>query len=186
MANLMRCKACGYVTDQGNIKDVCPACGVPAKMFEPYNHPVSLKRRRILDLHTHPVMVHFPQAFALTLFILSCFAFFVPQSLMETLSYDDKNPVGAAAVSFDTRHSHRSDGRQIKISKSHNASAKKKNHPEPDFFITAVVMAALVLSGQLLNTPTHMIYFALTIIVSLCGALLGLIGGKLLDAKFPG
>ena len=86
MANLIRCKACGFVTDQGKIKDVCPACGVPAKMFEPYTHPVSLKRRRILDLHTHPVMVHFPQAFALTLFLLSFCAFFVPQALLETLS----------------------------------------------------------------------------------------------------
>ena len=48
MANLIRCKACGYVTCEGKIKDVCPACGVPAKMFEPYTDPVSEKRRRFL------------------------------------------------------------------------------------------------------------------------------------------
>jgi uncharacterized membrane protein len=186
MANLMRCKACGYVTDQGNIKDVCPACGVPAKMFEPYNHPVSLKRRRILDLHTHPVMVHFPQAFALTLFILSCFAFFVPQSLMETLSSTIKTLsvllpfflIPAIATGL-------MDGK-LRFRKVTTPLLRKKIILSLIFFITAVVMAALVLSGQLLNTPTHMIYFALTIIVSLCGALLGLIGGKLLDAKFPG
>jgi uncharacterized membrane protein/rubredoxin len=186
MANLMRCKACGYVTDQGNIKDVCPACGVPAKMFEPYNHPVSLKRRRILDLHTHPVMVHFPQAFALTLFILSCFAFFVPQSLMETLSSTIKTLsvllpfflIPAIATGL-------MDGK-LRFRKVTTPLLRKKIILSLIFFITAVVMAALVLSGQLLNTPTHMIYFALTIIVSLCGTLLGLIGGKLLDAKFPG
>ncbi|MDD5414484.1 MAG: hypothetical protein PHH96_06640 [Smithellaceae bacterium] len=186
MANLMRCKACGYVTDQGNIKDVCPACGVPAKMFEPYNHPVSLKRRRILDLHTHPVMVHFPQAFALTLFILSCFAFFVPQSLMKTLSSTIKTLsvllpfflIPAIATGL-------MDGK-LRFRKVTTPLLRKKIILSLIFFITAVVMAALVLSGQLLNTPTHMIYFALTIIVSLCGALLGLIGGKLLDAKFPG
>jgi uncharacterized membrane protein/rubredoxin len=186
MANLMRCKACGYVTDQGNIKDVCPACGVPAKMFEPYNHPVSLKRRRILDLHTHPVMVHFPQAFALTLFILSCFAFFVPQSLMETLSSTIKTLsvllpfflIPAIATGL-------MDGK-LRFRKVTTPLLRKKIILSLIFFITAVVMAALVLSGQLLNTPTHMIYFVLTIIVSLCGALLGLIGGKLLDAKFPG
>ena len=186
MANLMRCKACGYVTDQGNIKDVCPACGVPAKMFEPYNHPVSLKRRRILDLHTHPVMVHFPQAFALTLFILSCFAFFVPQGLLETLSSTIKTLsvllpfflIPAIATGL-------MDGK-LRFRKVTTPLLRKKIILSLIFFITAVVMAALVLSGQLLNTPTHMIYFALTIIVSLCGALLGLIGGKLLDAKFPG
>ena len=43
MANLIRCKACGYVTREGKIKDVCPACGVPAKMFEPYTDPYRKK-----------------------------------------------------------------------------------------------------------------------------------------------
>ncbi len=70
MAELVRCKACGDVAVSDKIKEVCPACGVPAKMFAPFNSPISLKRRRILDLHTHPVMVHFPQdsAQVMTLF----------------------------------------------------------------------------------------------------------------------
>jgi hypothetical protein len=54
------------------------------------------------------------------------------------------------------------------------------------FFITAVVLAALALSGGFLTSPTHIVFTLLTLIISLCGALLGLIGGKLLDAKFPG
>jgi len=31
MASLIRCKACGYITKEGKVKDVCPACGVLAK-----------------------------------------------------------------------------------------------------------------------------------------------------------
>jgi uncharacterized membrane protein/rubredoxin len=186
MANLMRCKACGFVTDQGNIKDVCPACGVPAKMFEPYTHPVSLKRRRVLDLHTHPVLVHFPQAFALTLFGLSFFAFFVPAVVQEAFSATIRVlsallpffVVGAIVTGL-------MDGK-LRFRKVTTPLLKKKIILSLIFFITAVVLAALALSGGFLTSPTHIVFTLLTLIISLCGALLGLIGGKLLDAKFPG
>lgn len=186
MANLMRCKACGFVTDQGEIKDVCPACGVPAKMFEPYTHPVSLKRRRILDLHTHPVMVHFPQAFALTLFLLSFSAFFVPQALLEILSSTIK--VLSALLPFFLVAAIATglmDGK-LRFRKVTTPLLKKKILLSLVFLITAIALAALALFAQLLTFPIHLLYFLLTIIASLCGALLGLIGGKLLDAKFPG
>jgi hypothetical protein len=186
MANLMRCKACGFVTDQGNIKDVCPACGVPAKMFEPYTHPLSLKRRRILDLHTHPVLVHFPQAFALTLFLLSFFAFFVPQTLLAIL--DPTIKVLSALLPFSVILAKATgilDGK-IRFRKVTTPLLKKKILLSLIFFITAVVLAALALSGGFLTSSTHIIFNLLTLIISLCGALLGLIGGKLLDAKFPG
>lgn len=186
MENLVRCKACGYVTDQGNIKDVCPACGVPAKTFEPFKHPVSLKRRTILDLHTHPVMVHFPQAFALTLFGLSFFAFFVPAALQDILASTIK--VLSALLPFFLVLAIATglmDGK-LRFRKVTTPLLKKKIILSLVFFIVSLFMAALTLSGQLLASPTHVIYFLLTIIVSLCGALLGLIGGRLLDAKFPG
>lgn len=186
MTTLMRCKACGFVTDQVKIKDVCPACGVPAKMFEPYTHPVSLKRRRILELHTHPVLVHFPQAFALTLLLLSFFAFFVPTMLQETLSSTIKVlsfllpffVIGAIAAGL-------LDGK-LRFRKVTTPLLKKKIILSLIFFIASIVMAVLALSGQLFTYPIHVIYTFLTMIVSLCGALLGLMGGKLLDAKFPG
>lgn len=186
MDNLMRCKACGFVANQGEIKDVCPACGVPAKMFEPYTHPVSLKRRRILDLHIHPVLVHFPQAFALTLFLLSFFAFFVPAAVVETFSATIK--VLSALLPFFVIPAIASglmDGK-LRFRKVTTPLLKKKIILSTVFFITSIILAALALSGRLLTFPIHMIYVLLTIITSLCGALLGLIGGKLLDARFPG
>ncbi len=85
MANLIRCKACGYVTKEGKVKDICPACGVPAKMFAPYTDPVSEKRRLILDLHAHPIMVHFPEAFTITLFLLATLSYFAPGAIKEAL-----------------------------------------------------------------------------------------------------
>lgn len=64
----VRCKVCGYITDAANVKEVCPACGVKAAMFEPLTEIYSDRRRKFLDLHIHPIIVHFPQAFSITLF----------------------------------------------------------------------------------------------------------------------
>jgi O-antigen/teichoic acid export membrane protein len=71
MAKLVRCKSCGYLMPEGKLKDKCPACGVPAKMFEPYEDPVGEARRRLLDAHLHPIAVHFSTAFAASLVVLA-------------------------------------------------------------------------------------------------------------------
>ena len=68
---LVRCKACCYIMDARNLRDVCPACGVKAKMFEPYVPRMKEERTRILDLHLHGILVHLPQAFAVIFLVLS-------------------------------------------------------------------------------------------------------------------
>lgn len=186
MENLMRCKACGFVTDRGKIKDVCPACGVPAKMLEPYTHPISLKRRSILDLHTHPVFVHFPQAFAFTLLLLSLAAFFLPANIQNIIATTIKVQtvllpfflIGAIATGF-------ADG-NLRFRRVDTPLLKKKIILGLIFFVVAVVMAVLALRGLPLMSATHAVFTGLALIISLCGALLGRIGGTLLDAKFPG
>jgi len=62
--------------EAGKLKDKCPACNVPAKMFEEYTPNISEKRAAILDLDIHPVIVHAPQALAfLSLVFVAIFAF---------------------------------------------------------------------------------------------------------------
>lgn len=68
--DLVRCKVCGYVTEKDRIRNVCPACGVKAGMFEPHTENFSPKRRRFLSRHLHPIMVHMPQAFSFSLVVL--------------------------------------------------------------------------------------------------------------------
>ena len=70
MAKLVRCKVCGYVMPEGKLKDKCPACGVAAKAFEPYEDPLSEERRRALALDLHPIAVHFPTAFVVSLIVI--------------------------------------------------------------------------------------------------------------------
>src|SRR4030043_339111 len=85
MKKLVRCKACGFVMLESKLKDKCPACGVPSQMFEPYTDPMSESRRRILDLHLHPIAVHFPTAFAVAVLVFSIATFFFSGPVEELL-----------------------------------------------------------------------------------------------------
>ncbi len=60
----LKCKACGYIIDEKKLGDVCPACGVPRKAFEPWTDDMSPRRRVLLTLNLHPIALHFPQAFS--------------------------------------------------------------------------------------------------------------------------
>ncbi len=60
----LRCKACGLIINEKKLGGICPACGVPRSAFEPFRENISNKRKAILGLNLHPIMVHFPQAFA--------------------------------------------------------------------------------------------------------------------------
>ena len=64
MKQYVRCKACGYIMEADKVGKLCPACGVPAKAFEPYEERISEKRKRVLDLHIHPIVVHLAQGLA--------------------------------------------------------------------------------------------------------------------------
>ena len=86
MKEYVVCKSCGYVMEKGKLHDVCPACGVPAKMFEPYAERLSPRRRLILSLDLHPITVHFTQAFAITLPLLCLAALLVTGLLRATIA----------------------------------------------------------------------------------------------------
>jgi MFS family permease len=81
METLMRCRLCGYVIAGGKLKDACPACGVPRKMLEPWTDPVGGKRRALLDMNMHPLVIHFTVAFTASAFALSLFTLTVPSFL---------------------------------------------------------------------------------------------------------
>lgn len=69
MEKMVRCKACGFVTRESDVRDVCPACGLPRTVFEEHDEKISKKRKLILELHLHPIAVHFPQALAALVFV---------------------------------------------------------------------------------------------------------------------
>ncbi len=186
MTKLIRCKACGYITEEGKIKDVCPACGVPAKMFEPYTDPLSEKRRRILDLHIHPIIVHFPQAFAFTLFALAILFFVAPPPIQNAFYYTMQVisfflPL-VVVLSFLTGLF---DGK-TRFRKVTTPFLKKKIIIGLIFFITSIALVVVAFTQQLSAISVMALFTFLTIMAVGCTVSLGLIGGKLADAKFPG
>lgn len=70
MKELVRCKACGYVMEAGKLKDVCPACGLSSKVFEPYRERVALNRLSVLSLDLHPITIHLSQTFVFLILLL--------------------------------------------------------------------------------------------------------------------
>jgi hypothetical protein len=61
---------------ESKLRDKCPACGALRIVFEPYIDPVAEPRRRILRLDLHPIAVHFPTSFAVSVLVLSVAALF--------------------------------------------------------------------------------------------------------------
>ena len=61
---LVRCRPCGYVMKKSALgTGVCPACGLPHTVFEPYREKVSAKRLFLLGLDIHPIAIHLSQTF---------------------------------------------------------------------------------------------------------------------------
>lgn len=186
MAGLIKCKSCGYVTEEGKIHDVCPACGVPAKMFEPFADPVSPQRRMILKMDIHPIMVHFTVAFTFSLLLLTAGAFFIKGRLLDDIFITAKViafflPITAvlsfAAGLFDGK---------IRFRKVTTPLLKAKIAASIVFFLLSIAYFLLLLKFGFSGLP------GLGIMTGVISAALGhvvflaLIGTSLLEAKFPG
>lgn len=73
MKELIRCRACGFIIESDKLGDVCPACGMSKKVFEPYRERVSLNRLFILNFDLHPISIHLSQALVILIPFLTIF-----------------------------------------------------------------------------------------------------------------
>lgn len=85
MDKLVICKVCGFVMSEKDLKDVCPACGVPKSAFVEYKPKISEKRLKKLELHLHPITVHFPEAIAVFLVGFMVLAFITSGNISRDL-----------------------------------------------------------------------------------------------------
>ena len=76
MKELVRCRPCGLIIEAEKLGDVCPACGIARKAFEPYREKVSLNRLRLLNLDMHPIAIHLSQALVVTIPLLIIISYF--------------------------------------------------------------------------------------------------------------
>ena len=171
--------------EKGKFGDCCPACGVPSKMFEPFDDKVSPFRKLLLNLHIHPVVVHMPQAFAF--FIVGCAAVsFLFQgdnkedliSTVRILSIVMPFSIIAAFITGIM------DGK-IRFRKVTTPILKTKIAAGTGFFIlSSGAFAAVIAKGMTANTI--IIVIALNAAGLVCSAILGKLGAGILDSKFPG
>jgi hypothetical protein len=91
MKELLRCRPCGFVIESDKLGDVCPACGMPRKVFEPYRERVSRNRLTILNFDLHPIAIHLSQALVIAIPILTIittlFGRFQPEMMKNVLLF---------------------------------------------------------------------------------------------------
>ena len=85
MKELVRCRPCGYVMEADKLGDVCPACGLPRKVFEPYRERVSRNRLILLNLDLHPIVIHLSQAMVIAIPMLAIITHLFPGFQPEVL-----------------------------------------------------------------------------------------------------
>jgi hypothetical protein len=86
MKELVRCRPCGYVMEADKLGDVCPACGMPRKVFEPYRERVSLNRLFLLNFDLHPITIHLSQALVIAIPLLAMLRNLFPDFQTEILN----------------------------------------------------------------------------------------------------
>lgn len=86
MKELVRCRPCGYVMEADKLSDVCPACGLPRKVFEPYREKVSDNRLMILGFDLHPIAIHLSQTFVVLIPIMLILTNYLPDFFFDVFS----------------------------------------------------------------------------------------------------
>ncbi len=175
------CKACGYVMEQRTLKDKCPACGVPSKMFVPYTERISPPRNRVLQLDLHPILVHFTQAFSLTLPALCLIAWaFLPAQPNPVTGAIGVLSVALPFVVLLTFLAGMLDGK-IRFRRLTTPLLQTKLVWGALLF----VLSCALLAAALLH-PSLPLMLALSAPAAICSSYLGLLGVRMINAAFPG
>jgi uncharacterized membrane protein len=154
-------------------------------MFEPYTARISPFRRLVFALSIHPILVHFPQAFTFTILVAYVLLTFVSGNLQQLLLATAKTlsaclpftvVVAVAAGLFDGKTRFRRVTTQL---------LKRKIALSAVFLVLSSGNLYLALFTPLTGTAL-LGAIALTFGCFLCTVVLGLIGARLMEAKFPG
>ena len=186
MKELVICKSCGFVMDKSKVKDRCPACGVLAKMFEPYIEKMSPGRKRILSLDLHPVLVHFPQAFIVSVFVLSLIALAAHGGFHATIAATI-SVLGAAlpGVIILAAIAGLVDAK-VRFRKVTTPLLKQKMLFAVLFFLFSCAIYLIILTHPMLGSTHEILVATLCLPAIGCASVLGLLGTSIINAKFPG
>jgi rubredoxin/uncharacterized membrane protein len=179
------CRVCGYVMDEDDLKEVCPVCGVKKTAFVEYKNNVSETRQKILDLHIHPILVHFPEAIAVFSVGFLILSFLTTGSISENfvittkvLTYFFPLTVIIASLSgvYDAK---------VRFKKLSPPYLKTKIYLGIILFVTSIIIL-LLMHFTFTNTIGKVLILIFAFFnLGLC-AYLGKMGGKMINSKMPG
>ena len=182
---LVRCRPCGYVMKKSELDKVgvCPACGLPHTVFEPYREKVSANRLFILGLDIHPIVIHLSQTFVAMIPVLMTvhliFPNFIPQILHPVIVFSicvfPLTLIGAfisGIVDGLTRF------------KTLDTPLLKSKIIYSSIILT--ISIAMLLSFIFFPEKYGIIDLALSYAALYCAVKLGMMGKKLLDVILPG
>ena len=178
---LVRCRPCGYVMKESDLGDVCPACGLPRNVFEPYRERVSPNRLLLLSLDIHPIAIHLSQTFVALTPALIIFHLIFPD-FQETIIHSVIN-FSVFALPFSLILSF--------ISGLVDGITRFKTLRTPLLKSKIIFSSAILILASIqliIFTPSE--YTWITVLLSLaalgCAVKLGLLGKHLIDVILPG
>ena len=186
MAELLRCKSCGYVVEAGKVGDVCPACGVPRKMMEPYTDPVSQRRRYLLGFDLHPVIDHFSVCYATSALAVALFVLIFPEIFRLTATGVMRAFIGVLPLAVIASFlSGLFDGK-VRFRRTTAPVLRTKKVVGALFFLFAAAAAVVTFAAGPFETWVRVLVVLLEAGGVACTFVPGRIGKGLLHALFPG
>ncbi len=185
MSELVRCRPCGYVMDADKLGDVCPACGMPRKVFEPYRERVSNNRLTILNLDLHPIAIHFSQAFVGAIPLLFLFTALFPGFHHQELSIVNKTMIIALPFTMILALSSGMIDGYTRFKTFNTPLLIKKLILSGIITVLSATASAMVIFNGLIPKNTTAVIL-LTLGCLACAVTLGLLGKRLLNVILPG
>lgn len=186
MAELLRCKSCGYVVESDRVGDVCPACGVPRKMMEPWKDPMSARRRFLLGLDVHPIIDHFSISFATCAAAVALLVLLFPGVLFQSTTDVMRVFVGVLPLAVIASYvSGLYDGK-LRFRKTTTPALRTKKVLGLVFLVSTLAAAVFAFAFDTSRTWVRAAVFALEVLGLGCAFVLGRRGKDLLGAFFHG
>lgn len=179
------CKPCGYVMKESELGEVCPACGLPRKVFIEHKERMSPGRAKWLHLDLHPIAVHFPQTLLVlmiqALLINVFFPNFYPEVLLGSVSYTAVLFPFAVVGAF---LSGLADGKMR--FKSVMTPTLKKKIVWSSIMTIASVFTPFLAAGGVDTLQTKLLLIACGMVALVCGFVLGHEGKRLMNIGMGG
>lgn len=185
MANYLRCRACDFIAEEGTYGDVCPACGLPKTVFEPYPKQVSERRRQLAGKHFHPIAVHLPQVLLVCCILLPILARLSPPALsLEFMVIAKWSVLLLPFAAIGAFASGLVDGK-LRFKKLQTPLLKSKMLVGAIFLGLTVVVFVLYLIFGFREASTWIIV-VLSVVAARCAFYLGRTGASMFNCILPG